>query len=474
MLETKQRPILCVDDTEEQRYVTTRILASAGYRVIEAASGAEALERMGEDPIAVVLDVKLPDMSGFEVCRRIKSEPRTASIPVLQMSAGFADPELRAVGLSGGADAYVLQPLHREELIALIGALIRSRESDDALRLMSEVSIALSESLDYAEVLRTVLTMLVPRFADNCFLLTAVAGWEGSAERVPGFLKDAASGLLLEGSARCVGRVVGRVVGQASAAPEAYRAILVPLSVRGERLGVLAFVLEGEGRAYTVGDVAMALDFASRSALALQNAMLFRAQQTVHEALVRSEKLAAAGRMAASMAHEINNPLEAITNLVFLISTSPEISSEVKGYAEEALGELGSLAHITRQTLGFYQELAKPVRFTLAESVDEAIALYARRLEQKQIAVAREFATAGELVGMKGEVRQVISNLLLNAVDAMPAGGRIRFGSAKRRTGYCCCAWSTTASGLGRINCRGSLNRSLRRSRVRARDWGFG
>jgi len=419
MIDKNERPILCVDDTEEQRYVTARILRLAGYRVIEAATGAEALSMiLDQSPLAVVLDVNLPDMSGYEVCQQIRSDPKIASTPVLQISASFADPEQRAIGLSGGADAYVLQPFHREELVALIKALIRSRQSEEILEIMSEASVTLSRSLEYTETRDAVLTTLVPRFADQCFVLTS-AGWEDGKDEVPDYLKDAASQLLLKGASMCLGRE--------GMAPGTFSAMLTPLTVAGRRKGVLAFVLAGGDRAYTISDLAIAQDFGSRSALALQNATLYTAQQAAQDALVRSEKLAAAGRMAAAMAHEINNPLEAITNLVYLLSTSPTLSSDDHGYADQALQELARLAHLTRQALGFYRELTNPAGFALADSVDEVVSLYATKLAQKQITVQREFLTRGEMVGIKGEIRQVISNLLLNSVDAMRFGGTLSF-----------------------------------------------
>ncbi len=421
MINLDEPPILCVDDTEEQRYVTVRILRSAGYRVIEAATGFEALKMMSQEPLAVVLDVNLPDMSGYEVCRRIRLDPQVSSTPVLQVSASFTDPEQRAVSLSGGADASILQPYHREELIALVRVLVRSRRSEEILRLMSEASVKLSRSLDYAMTLETVLTTLVPKFADRCFVMTTPGGWQDENE-VPDYIRDAAQ--CLPPSETSAGVNGGTQVS------DRFPAILTPLAVGGERTGLLAFVLSGQDRVYTASDLAIAQDFGSRSALALQNASLYTAQRLAQDALVRSEKLAAAGRMAASMAHEINNPLEALTNLVYLISlisTSNTLSADNRGYAEEALQELARLAQLTRQTLGFYQELTNPVVFALADSVNEVVSVYQPKLKQKGINIERNFATAGEMVGIKGEIRQVISNLLLNAIDAMQWGGSLTF-----------------------------------------------
>lgn len=90
-------------------------------------------------------------------------------------------------------------------------------------------------------------------------------------------------------------------------------------------------------------------------------------RERAEEALVSSEKLASVGRMAAVLAHEINNPLEAVTNLLFMAQTSEDVPEQVRNYLEIADGELKRIAHITRQTLGFYREVASPATFGVAE-----------------------------------------------------------------------------------------------------------
>jgi PAS domain S-box-containing protein len=133
--ETVERPetILCADDTEAQRYAVARVLRRAGYRVIEASSGKQALEMTATGPDLVVLDVNLPDMSGIEVCRQIKSSEATARTPVLQVSATFVSTEARVAGLEGGADAYLVQPIEPNELTATVRALLRVRRTDELL-----------------------------------------------------------------------------------------------------------------------------------------------------------------------------------------------------------------------------------------------------------------------------------------------------------------------------------------------------
>jgi len=127
--------VLVVDDEIPSRYAIARVLTQAGYRVLEAGTGDEALRVLrSERPDLVVLDVRLPDISGYEVCRRIKSDPETASILVLQVSATFVNSRDAVRSLEGGADSYLTQPVEPPVLIATVGALIRLRRTEEALR----------------------------------------------------------------------------------------------------------------------------------------------------------------------------------------------------------------------------------------------------------------------------------------------------------------------------------------------------
>jgi PAS domain S-box-containing protein len=127
--------VLVVDDNEPGRYAKTRILRQAGYVVSEAANGGEALRLAGgENPDLILLDVRLPDMSGLEVCRRIKANPLTSAIPVLQMSASFRDDQSKVAGLECGADGYLAEPVEPALLIATIAAFLRARKAELAVR----------------------------------------------------------------------------------------------------------------------------------------------------------------------------------------------------------------------------------------------------------------------------------------------------------------------------------------------------
>jgi PAS domain S-box-containing protein len=143
------------------------------------------------------------------------------------------------------------------------------------------------------------------------------------------------------------------------------------------------------------------------------------------EAMRKSEKLAAAGRLAASIAHEINNPLEAVTNLLYLARLDNSWAN-VQQLLEAADHELQRVGQITRQTLGFYRESTRPQRFYLAKAVESVLFLYERRLQAQSLTLIKELDASVEVEAVMGEVKQVISNLLLNASDALPAEGRLR------------------------------------------------
>jgi two-component system, sensor histidine kinase len=131
--------ILNVDDNEKGRYLVTRQLRHAGFHVVEAATGQEALDKVStERPDLVLLDVKLPDIHGFEVCRRIRSNPKTASTTVIHLSAHVMDSSDKVRGLEGGADAYLTEPIESSELVATIRSMLRIREAEDRAKKLSQ------------------------------------------------------------------------------------------------------------------------------------------------------------------------------------------------------------------------------------------------------------------------------------------------------------------------------------------------
>ena len=152
--------ILHADDNAANRYAVSRSLRVAGFEVDEVATGSAALEAVASaNPDLLILDVRLPDISGFEVCRRLKADPRTRSVPVLHLTASLVTTRDKVEGLESGADAYLVRPVEPLELIATVRALLRVRRSEEALRLLNQtlerrVAERTAELLAYQQRLR--------------------------------------------------------------------------------------------------------------------------------------------------------------------------------------------------------------------------------------------------------------------------------------------------------------------------------
>jgi PAS domain S-box-containing protein len=181
--------------------------------------------------------------------------------------------------------------------------------------------------------------------------------------------------------------------------------------------------LEARGRIIVIGDLpvrmlGVAMDVTSRKA----------AEQTLRQ----SEKIAATGRLAASIAHEINNPLASVMNALYILRTNSKMPESALVYVKTAEEELARVVHITKQTLGFYREISSPVMSSVPQLFEEVLAAYDARIEQGRIAVHRDFSDVGPLAAFPSELRQVFSNLVLNAIEAISAPGniyiRVRYG----------------------------------------------
>ncbi|HEX5434386.1 MAG TPA: ATP-binding protein [Candidatus Angelobacter sp.] len=155
-------------------------------------------------------------------------------------------------------------------------------------------------------------------------------------------------------------------------------------------------------------------------------------QAESQDALRRTEKLAVAGRMAASIAHEINNPLAAITNLLYLVSTSQDLET-VKKYTAIAQDELRRVSDIANQTLRFYRAPKPPEQVKVSEVADSALALFRSKMRTQNIKVHRDYAEHAEITISLGELRQVLVNLIANAIDALPNGGNLRLRTSSVR-----------------------------------------
>ena len=186
----------------------------------------------------------------------------------------------------------------------------------------------------------------------------------------------------------------------------------VRLKKNGERLEVSLTISPVRDRAGTIiGASKILRDISSR--------------KRIEASLVQAEKIAATGRMAATIAHEVNNPLEAVTNLIFLAMANAEDPEQVRSYLRVAESEVIRVSHIAKQTLGFYHENASAIRLSLSDLVANAIRIYGPKCKAAGISVKSNLKSARQIVVRKGEILQAISNLIANAIHAMPSGGTL-------------------------------------------------
>ncbi len=379
--------ILVVDDRPANRYAIVHALTRSGFHVIEAASGREALELAKQVPAAILLDVKLPDILGYEVCRRLKSNPRTNHIPVLQLSAAFVDNESRVYALESGADAYLTQPVEPNVLIATVRSLVKLHEAESLAKLASKqwqaTFDALSEGVALVDTSGTIqrcnraMTELLHR------TFTEIEG-----SHLDELLRDTLGLSFLDEN------------------------LLEPLEVfsgsQSFRLSLEPVYLDEIkiSRIFVLADI-------TQQKLAEHSALL-------------NERLAATGRMAHTIAHEINNPLEAITNLLYLLRGPVSGSAEGTAYLVSAEREVERVSRIARQILSFHREAATPVLVDLSELMEDVLALNNRDILERHLKTFKQWKGPVTIHGFPAQLRQVFSNLIRNAIEASNAGATIR------------------------------------------------
>lgn len=238
-----------------------------------------------------------------------------------------------------------------------------------------------------------------------------ITSWNGGAERLYGYRAD---------------EIIGQEVSVLAAPeqPDDFARIMSTLK-RGERVQhYIAERVDKGGKRLTL--------FVSISALLGEKGEIVgasaisqdvTAQVRAEEALRKNEKLATAGRLAATIAHEINNPLEAVGNLLYLARND---KGKADGYLAMAERELARVAKIAQQALGFVREPTSAVRLDVGTVLSEVLELHDQTLAGKHIGIQKEFSPETEILGFPGELRQVFANLIVNAIDASPNGGRLR------------------------------------------------
>ena len=149
-------------------------------------------------------------------------------------------------------------------------------------------------------------------------------------------------------------------------------------------------------------------------------------QKRVEQALRLNEKLAATGRLAATIAHEINNPMATLTDIIYLLDKELSGDQRAQQYVEIAKQEVARISHITTHMLSLYRESSKPVPVSIPEVVESALTLYARKIEAHNIHIHLRNGVEGVVQAFPAEMRQVFSNLIVNALEAAPANGTVR------------------------------------------------
>ncbi|HLY41263.1 MAG TPA: ATP-binding protein [Terracidiphilus sp.] len=387
MPETLPGRILIVDDREQNRYVLCRTLEGEGYSCLQAGRGSDALELAQTLPDLVILDVRLPDVSGYEVCRKLKSDLVTASIMVLQVSASFVSNDDRVRALEAGADAYITHPIDRMVLIATVRALLRLRTAEVSSRKSSEQWQTAFDSLSEG---------------------VALVAEDGSVARWNNAFREMCGGGAHLDSGENAKQLLERLIGTSEPLHQNGRQFSGDFSF-GKR-SVQISVSRVNGRSASGEKVLILTDTTDR--------------KLAEYALRTAEKLAATGKLANAIAHEINNPLEALTNLIYLARMS-ESFDYARGMLDSAAKELERIAHITRQALSFHRDTHEPVEIDLNELMADVIGLMERTASTHRVRLLLQKRRAEKIYGFPGQLMQVFSNLVRNAAEASPPGSEV-------------------------------------------------
>lgn len=408
MVERKRATILCVDDEALGLYFRSLILEKEGYHVITAGNAQDALKIFSEEPIdLVVTDHLLGRSMGTAMAAEMKAKRPEVLIIVLSGTTDLPEGLEHADAFLSKTDGprqllgKVREMLTRTPAAASSSAEESEESPEDFLRLESPKSNAL-------------LAAIVQGSADAILSKTldgTITSWNKAAERMYGYTAE---------------EVIGRPV-----------SILLPPDRPGEVDHILARLRAGEniehfettrlakdGRVLMVRlTISPIRDSRGRIVGASTIARDVSHIKAAEQALRDSEKLAVAGRMAATVAHEINNPVEAVSNILYLLENSENVDNTSRQYVWAAQEELKRIAQITKLTLGFYRGERKETDVRITDLIENVLTLYGRKIESLGIKVDKRYDGDSIVRGDEGELRQVFSNLVVNAVDAMATSG---------------------------------------------------
>ncbi|MCE9604282.1 MAG: response regulator [Planctomycetia bacterium] len=410
-----QNKILVVDDDEAKRYSICRVLKAEGFEVIEAADGASGLQRAQERPVMIVLDVKLPDMSGFEVCRRLKSDAATSSIPIVHMSATLVETGDRVQGLDSGADAYLTDIVNPLEFIATIRALLRAREAERALR-ESEVR--------FQSLVRNVQEYAI--FTSNP--RGTITSWNEGVQRILGYRRD---------------DFTDQPYSIVFATEEEAKSDLQSAAEQGafsyerwhERNDGSRFFASGSVTAIydeeknLLGFTTIVRDVTERKETEEERSRLLAAEQSARRDAETANRLK--DEFLATLSHELRTPLTAILGWTQLFKISELSPSEVQTGMDVIDRNAKAQAQLIEDLLDVSRIISGKLRLNveiveMASVLDAAVEAVRSAADGKRIQIIRIVDPgAGPIMGDSGRLQQIIWNLLSNAIKFTPKSGKV-------------------------------------------------
>lgn len=399
--------ILLVEDNPDMRD-DVRGQLSGRFDVITAANGKAALELVEcVHPDIVLTGMMMPEMDGFGLLAPIRNNPAMRMIPVILLSAGTGK-ETPGEGREGGADDYLIKPFTAGELVARVEAqlkiaYLRKQAGEQQAELAKEIQQA-------RQFAWNVLEHIPDSFAtfDRDYKVT--------------YMNQAAARITAGVRIPHVGRRLWDLYPMLLGTPVEQnfrRAMEEQVPVEFEQyfrtedaekwFQFQLYPHPGEGLIVYMRDTTEA--------------------RRTEQALLRSEQLAAAGRLAASIAHEINNPLEAVTNLLFLVKMDKSLSDQSRGLLDVADRELQRLSHIASRSLKFYRQRTAPSLSALEELIESVLFFHEPEIRLRSIEIRRRYRPSPPVLCLAGEIQQVLTNLISNALEAMTERGRLYLGA---------------------------------------------
>src|SRR5262245_38341657 len=430
MMETSKVKILNVDDYEPGLYAKSRTLRLAGFEVCEAMTGEDALRLVHElRPQLVLLDVSLPDVSGIEICRRIKTDSSIDSILVIQTSATFTEVRDRVRGLEGGADAYLTEPIEAEELLANIRAFLRLREAERQVREREAWLKTVMSSIGDA----VITTDLEGRVTSINPVAQEMVGWtEAEAEGRP--LTEVFR-IINEQTRRPSESPVLRVLRGFPAAGLADQDVLSARDGRETPIENSAAPIKDE-RGNFIGVVLTFRDITGRKRIEEEREQLLRYEQEAHrEAEVARRRAEEASRskdeFLATVSHELRTPLNTIMGWITMLRSGNLQSDKMQNAFATIERNVRTQGRLINDLLDVSRIIAgkiliEPRRIEIAKVVEAAAESIGPAAEAKGVSFMTKLVPeAGIVSGDPDRLQQAIGNLLSNAVKFTPEGGHV-------------------------------------------------